>query len=175
MHRFITAFSIVALVLVALVATIGQDTRAQEATPSAMAQHPLVGTWIVDTDIMTETDGPQLGVWTSDGIMLGVPGVVGAWEITDEQTALVTFVNVFPDGTGSITIRGPHVVDEPGNTWTSEYSWTVVAPDGMVLDSGTSTARGTRLQVESMDRAGAPLSSMMTWTPAASTDATPAP
>ncbi len=175
MRRFIMAFSGVALVLLGLVATIGQGTRAQEATPIAMAQHPLVGTWVVDPDIASESEAPGLGIWTSDGIMTDPSGIAGSWEVIDAQTAMVTFANIFPDGSGYITIRGPHVVDGSGNTWTSDYSWTIVGPDGTVLDSGEATARGTRLVVESMDMAGQPLSTMHTWVPPMTAGATPTP
>ncbi len=175
MRRFATVFSGVVLVLVGLVATLGHGATAQEATPSVMAQHPLVGTWVVDPDIALEGDTPGLGIWTSDGIMTDPSGLAGSWEVIDAQTAMVTFANIFPDGSGYITVRGPHVVDESGATWTSDYSWTVVGPDGTVLDAGEGTAQGTRLVVEGMDMAGQPLSTMHTWVPPTSAEATPAP
>ena len=137
-----------------------------------MAAHPIVGTWVVDPDIASEAETPGLGIWTGDGIVTDPDGIAGSWEAVDDRTALVTFADVFPDGTGYVAVRGPHVVDAAGETWTSDYSYDVVAPDGTVLDSGTGTARGTRLLVEPMEKAGEPLAAMHTWEPAA---ATPAP
>ncbi len=179
MRRFMVPFLIVAVLVMSGVLVNGQSSViAQDATPSAMmsrADHPLVGTWVVDPNINLDGDTPGLGIWTSDGIMTDPSGLAGSWEVIDAQTALVTFVNIFPDGSGYVTVRGPHVVDETGNTWTSDYSWTIVAPDGTVLESGEGTARGTRLGVEPMDMAGQPLSTMHTWVPQASAEATPAP
>jgi hypothetical protein len=166
MRRFTIASSVVVVLLVALITTIGKNTAAQDHVPPppVMPGHLLVGTWIVDTDITTETDSPGLRVWTNEGIVLGPQGEAGSWAVADVHTGVVTFTSIFPDGSGSTVIHGPHVVDETGDTWTSDYSWTVVAPDGTVRDSGVSTARGTRLVVEPMGMAGDPLSAMHTWT-----------
>lgn len=155
---------------------------AQDATPTSLAGHPLVGSWLVDTDTSIETDAPELGIWTSDGLMIGIGtnASSGMWQAADERTGLVSFVGVFPDGSGSIVVRGPHTVDETGNTWTAPFSWTMVGPDGTVLDSGESTARGTRIQEDLSLAASVPygagtaLAVMPSWDPE-SAEATPAP
>ena len=177
MHR-IVAMTAVGIALVSLVALGGldRDTTAQESATD-LAGHPLVGSWLVDTDTSTETDAPEFGVWTSDGIMMGIgsSSSSGMWQALDEQTGLVSFVGLFPDGSGYIAVRGPHTVDETGNVWNAPYSWTVVGPDGTVLDSGESAARGIRIQEDlsvaatSPYGAGTPLAVMPTWSPAAAT------
>jgi hypothetical protein len=181
--RRIMGLTFVVIAVIALAWTTGalSSTSAQDTVSDTLEGHPLVGSWLVDTDITTETDAPQLGIWTSDGIMIG-PGdgaTAGTWQAADEHTGLVSFIGPFPDGSGSIVVRGPHTVDDAGETWTAPYSWTIVAPDGSVLDSGESTARGIRIQEDPNLAASAPygagtaLANMPTWAPA-SPEATPA-
>jgi hypothetical protein len=172
-------------VIVAIVAVVGSvaiggmpnhDIAAQEATPGSLAGHPLVGSWIVDTDIATDSDLPEIGIFTSDGTVFGLGAtrwVSGAWEMADDSTGSVTMAGVFAaNGGGYVVLRGLHEVDETGNAWTCDCAFTVVAPDGSVLTTGTATAHATRLPVESVDQAGMPLAGFPTWVPAA--DATPA-
>ena len=173
----------VVVAVLALVGSIGllgarhSQTAAQEATPAALAGHSLVGSWIVDTDIATGSDLPEIGIFTSDGTVFGLGAtrwVSGAWEATDDSTGLATMVGVFAaDGGGSVVLRGFHQVDETGNAWTCECTFTLVAPDGSVVTSGSATAHATRLPVESVDAAGSTLPDFPTWVPADA--ATPAP
>ena len=69
------------------------------------------------------------------------------------------------NGGGYVVVRGPHQVDATGNDWTCPCTFTVVAPDGTVLDSGTATAHATRLPIESVDAKGMPLAGFPTWAP----------
>ena len=78
------------------------------------------------------------------------------------------------NGGGYVVLRGPHAVDETGDGWTCECTFTVVAADGTVLDAGKATAHGTRLPIEPVEAMGMPLAGFPTWSPAAMTDATPA-
>src|SRR3954452_22744694 len=50
----------------ALAATT-RKTAAQDATPAAMAGHPLVGTWIVDRNPADPSDMPTTNILTADG------------------------------------------------------------------------------------------------------------
>ena len=52
---------------------------AQDATPTASADHPLVGTWIVDTDVDYEADAPAVTVFGADGTAahFGAQGATG--------------------------------------------------------------------------------------------------
>ena len=152
------------------------QTSAQDATPASLEGHPLIGTWMVDTDIATDTDLPEVGIFTSDGSVFGLGAtrwVSGAWEATDGSTGSVTMAGVFAaDGGGYAVLRGLHVVDETGNAWSCDCTFTIVAPDGSVVASGMATAHATRLPIESADAVGSPLAGFPTWTPA--TEATPA-
>jgi hypothetical protein len=160
---------------VAIIGTLPGSIVAQDATPAPLAGHPLVGSWMVDTDISTDSDLPELGIFTSDGTVFGLGAtrwVSGAWEAVDGSTGAATMAGVFAaDGGGSVVLRGTHVVDETGNAWTCDCTFTIVAPDGSVVTSGTATAHATRLPIEMADAAGMPLAGFPTWTPA---EATPA-
>ena len=80
-------FGLVAALLIAgsTMTTGNSDlaTAAQEATPGALAGHPLVGTWIVDTDVDMASDPPEVGIFNADGTVFGLGAsrwVSGAWE-----------------------------------------------------------------------------------------------
>jgi hypothetical protein len=177
MRRNLLIFSII----VALAGAVGLNTRAvtvaQDATPGA-ATHPFVGTWIVDTISASDTDSPEIAVVTADGGVIGqganrVAG--GRWEAVDEHTVNLTLATVFDnaEGAGYLVVRGPHTVDETGDAWTCECTFTVVAADGTVLDSGSAPASGRRLPLQGVDMMGQPLAEVPAWTSAMA--ATPAP
>jgi hypothetical protein len=171
---------IIAIVVVGSLAASGRGdlgTSAQEATPGNLAGHPLVGTWIVDSNVDTDTDAPEIGIFNADGSVFGLGAsrwVSGAWEAADDTTGAATMAGVFEaNGGGYVVLRGPHAVDETGNGWTCACTFTVVAADGSVLDSGIATAHGTRLPVEPVEAMGMPLAGFPNWSPAALPDATP--
>jgi hypothetical protein len=172
-------FLAVLLVFGGMVSLVSQldPIAAQEATPGSLTGHPLVGSWMVDTDIATDSDLPEMGIFTSDGTVFGLGAtrwVSGAWEAMDDTTGSVTMVGVFAaDGGGSVVLRGNHVVDESGDAWSCDCTFTIVAPDGSVVTSGSATAHATRLPVETADSAGMPLTGFPTWSPPAP-KATPA-
>src|SRR4051795_4597222 len=94
-------------------------TAAQDATPTNMAEHPIVGTWIVDTVIATQTDPPEVGIFHADGSLVGLGAnrvAGGHWEIIDDRSVMVTLVTVSDkNGVGSyVVVRGPHTVDATG-------------------------------------------------------------
>jgi hypothetical protein len=161
------------------------STSAQEATPSAMAGHPLVGTWIVDRNPADPTEMPTTNVLTADGGLIDPSvGAAGVWVATGERTADFTLIAIFEEGmavTGQPTagggsyfvVRGSLEVDATGDTATATVSQTHVTPDGTVLDQlaeGTSTY--LRLKVEPQDAVGQPLAGFPAW---ASVAATPTP
>jgi hypothetical protein len=102
---------------------------AQEATPDAMATHPIVGAWMVTTPA-----GPSLAVFFADGINIqGLPasqagplGVtfvgpqIGTWEPTGPRSVHFTGVQWHSDATGTlvgtVTIDGYPTVSEDGQT-----------------------------------------------------------
>jgi hypothetical protein len=57
-------------VLTHVVVVIQPHAAAQNGTPTAAADHPFVGAWIVDTDTTDATNFPALAVATSDGTYL---------------------------------------------------------------------------------------------------------
>jgi hypothetical protein len=111
----------------ALAATT-RDASAWAAAP-AMANHPIIGAWLVTTAI-----GPSLAVFSADGINIqGVPtaqagpqGVtftgaqIGTWEPVDERGIHFTGVQLQTDANGAfvgtVTIDGHPQVSEDGRT-----------------------------------------------------------
>lgn len=166
---------LVALVAAVLVGAVGVGraavTATRQATPGAAAQHPLVGTWIVDPEPDDPTNPPSFDVYMADGtaINIGSEGATaGAWEATGPRTATVTFVGLF-GGVGSGTsfiVRANVEVDETGQGFTAPHSFTLVAADGTVLAAAEGgAARGTRINPEPREAVGTPLAGLPTWTP----------
>jgi hypothetical protein len=153
---------------VALTAT-ASHAAAQEASPSAMAGHPIVGTWIITRDITNTTQVPVVVVFTADGGFID-PGqrVAGVWEPTGPQSAAMTIIPFIEEGNGGYgVVRATMEVDEGGDTMTGFSAITIVAPDGTVVASPEgSNGRATRLQVEPMENQGMGLTGFPTWTPA---------
>ena len=169
---------ILALIGLAGLSGASLNTAAQEAT-STPEEHPLVGTWVVDTISASENDSPEIAVITADGGVIGqganrVAG--GRWQAIDEHSAELTLVTVFEkEGVGRyVIVRGPHTVDETGDAWTCECTFTVVGADGTVLDSGSAPASGQRLPLQGMDLVGQALVEVPVWVPP-QPEATPAP
>jgi hypothetical protein len=174
------AVAIAALILAGGVASLGRDTShvsAQQTATGSFEGHPLVGTWIVDTNVDSETDSPEIGIFTSDGSVVGLGAtrwVSGAWEATDEQNVAITIAGVSDaNGGGYVVLRGHLQVDATGDAWTCPCPFTLVAPDGRVVDSGNVTAYAIRLPIEPVSSEGMPLKGFPIWTPVME-DATPA-
>jgi hypothetical protein len=152
---------------------------AQDATPAAMAGHPLIGTWIVDRNPADPSEMPTTNVFTADGGLIDPSvGAAGVWAATGPDTADFTLIAIFAEGRPAIgvevgggsyfLVRGSVVVDAGGDTATTTVSQTHVAPDGTVLDQvaeGTSTY--LRLHVEPQGAVGNPLAGFPAWTPQA--------
>jgi hypothetical protein len=163
----------------ALAATT-HHASAQDATPTAMVSHPIVGTWIVDRNPDDTADAPTLNVISADGTITDpVMGVAGVWQATGPRTLNFTLVGITVEtlaggGAGSYAvIRGTGEVDDAGETLTGSASVTIVAADGTVLASLKGTNRAIRLHVEPEDAGGTPLAGFPAWTPATPTPATP--
>ena len=141
---------------------------AQEAPPGDLAEHPIVGTWLMTTAI-----GPGLAVFAADGIHIGgVPtaqagpqGVTftgaqaGTWEPTGPRSIHFTGVQLQTDASGafvgSVTIDGHPRVSEDGQTIVDESPEdriTVRDAAGNVVDvfapyPGSPTTIGVRMGV----------------------------
>lgn len=161
---------------VALAATT-RHASAQEATPAAMAGHPLVGTWIVDRNPADPTEIPTYNVITADGGVIDpTVGGAGVWEATSPDTANFTLTGTITDLSAYFLVRGSLVVDAGGGTATATYSSTIVAADGTTMDELTlaqGTARYVRLRIEPQDAVGQPLAGFPAWTPPPAATPTP--
>ncbi|MFT4037746.1 MAG: hypothetical protein QM692_06170 [Thermomicrobiales bacterium] len=163
---------IIALAAISGLAVAGSGTAglaAQDTPTNDLATHPLVGTWMVDTNVDLPSDAPEVGIFTADGSVFGLGAsrwVSGAWEAADDHTGLATMAGVFDaNGGGYVVLRGPHVVDATGDAWACDCTFTVVAPGGAVLDSGRAEAHAVRLPIEQSDVAGKSLAGFPMWAP----------
>lgn len=151
----------------------GRQAAAQEATPGPMANHPLVGTWIVDPVTASPSNGPAVAHWGADGAFVDAgSGFTGAWEATGPRTALHSFVGILPENAGYVIVSGEITVDETGDTFTQPYATTTFAPDGTVLEQTTdnlTTAR--RFRPVPLADMSTPLTAMPEWVPDAGTPA----
>ena len=177
MFRRLMMVSVALMVMTLSASGGGLATSAQDATPTTQ-QHPLVGTWVVDTISASENDSPEIAVITPDGgvIGLGANRVAGGrWQAIDEHVAELTLVTVFEkEGIGRyVIVRGPHTVDETGDAWTCECTFTVVSADGTVLDSGSAPASGRRLPLQGMEMVGQALAEVPVWIPVMAATPTP--
>jgi hypothetical protein len=144
---------------------VGRSTMAQEATPDAMATHPIVGSWMVSTPA-----GLAMAVFFADGTniqglpatMPGPQGVtyvstqVGRWEPIDERSIHFTGVQLHTDANGTlvgtVTIDGHPTVSEDGQTLRDdnpESGPTIRDAAGNVIDvlRGGPPATGVRMGV----------------------------
>jgi hypothetical protein len=123
---------------------------AQEATPAAMANHPMVGAWMASTP-----SGLAPGIFSPDGtVVVSVPATansplgttyvstsVGTWEPVSERGIHFTAVQLHSDANGtyvgSITVDGHPVVSEDGQSIVDdspESGPTIRDAQGIVLD-----------------------------------------
>jgi hypothetical protein len=144
-----------------------QRAAAQDATPDAMANHPIVGAWMVTTPA-----GPSLAVFFADGINIqGLPATqasplgvtfvgpqVGTWEPTGPRSVHFTGVQWHSDATGTlvatVTIDGYPNVSADGQTLLDdnpESGPTIRDAAGTILDvlRGGPPVTGVRMGVGS--------------------------
>ena len=180
MNRTFASLSVVVIVL-GLLVTFGFNTTARQATPTAMDGHPLVGTWLLDTDANDPENAPEVTIFTADGAYISVDAEGfpnhGVWEATGEQSATLTIVSpgMDEDGAffGTFIVRGTVEVDESGDAFTAQYTGEFVGPDGTGAgEYGPGTATATRIAVEAMGTPAGPLEALFEAEEAA---ATPAP
>jgi hypothetical protein len=141
MRRFMVSLSLALVVLLGLVAS-GIGTRAQDATPTAMSTHPIVGSWLgmltgtgaafaevfgADGTVVigfqpTETGDPIAG---ADGVTYLGPGV-GVWEATGPHSVAITVIQALSDSTGAtlgtLTIDDYLDLSDDGQTFVADWS-----------------------------------------------------
>jgi hypothetical protein len=160
MRRLSTLVSIL-LVTVFGVVALGRGVTAQEATPAETAQHPFVGTWLLDPDTEDPENPPELDVVTADGAWVGIEATgavqVGRWEPTGAQTANLTIWGLGSEaeaGAGIIfVVRASIEVAADGQSWTGTYTLELITADGTSVSNGEygpGSAMATRLSVEPM-------------------------
>ena len=175
MRRFAVSLSLAFVVLLGFVPS-GMRPHAQEATPSAMSTHPIVGTWLMiltgTGGVFAETFGPDGSVVAgfpatesgnpiagADGVTYLGPGV-GVWEPTGPRSVAFTIIQALSDadGTplGSLTIDAFLELSEDGQTaiddWTLGTTLTYRDTAQNVVDSFAVPSEfpplvGTRMRV----------------------------
>ena len=182
--RHVVRRSLVLIALISiLVGAVGMgrsvSVAAPQATPAALAGHPLVGTWVVDPELDDPRNPPSFDAFMADGTLvnIGSDGAsVGTWEATGSRTATFTFAGLVQNGGGeaAFILRGNLKVDEAGENFTGSHSFTLVSADGTVLAAAQGgTANGTHLHSEPLEAGGQSLPGLPTWVPA--TAGTPTP
>ena len=167
MRRFAVLASVIAAMLLGLLALQAQPvTIAQEATPAGMGGHPLVGTWLLDTNTADPANGPEVTIFTADGAYISVDAEGfpnhGVWEATGERTAALTIVSpgMEEEGVfaGTFMVRASVEVDETGDSFTAQYTGEFVTPDGTKTgEYGPGSASATRIAVEPMGTPAGPI------------------
>jgi hypothetical protein len=183
MRRFSIFLSVVVVLLLGIT-VIGArpGAAAQEATPTTMNGHPLVGTWLLDTNADDPANAPDVVVFTADGAYISVDAEgfpsLGVWEASGERSATVTIVSPGveeEDGAffGTFMIRATIDVDETGAAFTAQYTGEFVEADGTGTgEYGPGTATAARITAEAMGTPAGPLEVLFEEEGAA---ATPAP
>ncbi len=153
MHRRL----FVSVITVLLLALAGLGLRTGAVAQNATADHPLVGTWLVDTDPANPTNTLDTFLFTADGgyVQTDAAGgtTVGVWEATSDTTATLTVVAAAGDDEGNtfgtIMIRATIEVSADGTTFTADYTIELIDPDGTSRgEAGPGQATGERLTVE---------------------------
>jgi len=145
-------------VVVLLVAVTAFGFRADaDAQETSTQGHPLVGTWLVDTNPDASDNALDTVIFTTDGTFTNVESggfvSLGAWEATGERTANLTIVAYELDeegiNIGSTTIRASIEVGADGNHFSGEYTIEFVQADGTSNgEAGPGIVTGERLVVE---------------------------
>ncbi len=134
---------------------IGQRAlvSAQDATPQNFSGHPLIGSWVLDTDTEDPSNLPSLVMFTADGSYVEIASDrvdgLGTWAPTGETTATLTFWSV-DDEQGGFEIRANIEVAPDGQTLTATYTFELFDPVTGKRSGqyGPGTATGMRTVIE---------------------------
>lgn len=175
MPRFAVSVSVLAVVLVGLLAAGGlPGTTAHEGTPAATG-HPLVGSWQVTYTFAGQTQPPvqliSLATYAADGtvvvanagqlpvVPLGAglffTGGHGAWSPSGANGAEATYRFLMLDQSGGLasvnTVRSTVEVDATGDANVGTFMLDMVTPRGTPFaPQASGTFEATRIQVEAM-------------------------
>jgi hypothetical protein len=171
MRRLAVPFAMLVTALVAMLVIGGKPgapAHAQSAATPTTAGNPLVGAWVLDTDVSDPTNPPSLAIFTSDGIYQqadadGSDGY-GVWTPTGASTANVTILfNNQEKGAfaGTTKVRASVTLDGSQTSFTAPYTLEFTSPDGKSSgELGPAIARGTRIESETMGTPVGPIPSM---------------
>ena len=124
------------------------------AQDTDLANHPLVGAWMVDSEPENPQNIPDRAVLSADGTMINHSADssfgVGVWESTGDTTATVTFTILFDDGVRLVVHVSLEVATDGQSfrgTYTNEFfvDPTTVEGSGQI---GPGTVEATRLVAE---------------------------
>ncbi len=138
-----------------------------------MAKHPIVGSWRVSLAVTGAMDQEgALNTFTADGTVLASvkpvspapPGAPfgqtfaslmhGNWTVVGPNQVAFTIVRLQTDENGNYlgTVTVPAVLDvsSDGQRLSGSFTYAVADPAGNVVATGTGTAEGTRIAIESM-------------------------
>ena len=145
-----------AITVIVVVLAFGAARIAGAQDTETDAVHPLVGTWLLDTDVDDPENPPEVDIFTADGGAIGVESggsvTPGVWEATGDNTATVTFMS--PDGDeetyfGLFVVRASVEIDESGDAFSGTYTFDIVDPDGNATgEYGPGGVSGTRISAE---------------------------
>ena len=165
--------SVLAVLIVALVGLVAvgrvPGTAAQDGTPAAgMAGHPLVGAWLLNTDVDTPGSAPDtLASFSADGVYAQVDSDgsagIGSWVATGPTSAAMSFRSLLPDqeGGGAIEVRAAIEVAADGQSLTATYTLELVGAGGNASGQyGPGHVTGTKIAVEPEGTPAGPLSDL---------------
>ena len=142
-----------------MTASVGASAAsASDRHRGSSADHPLVGTWILDANTQDMLDPPALLTIGDDGTLRLTDccngPAAGVWAPSSTRTADATLLLPWYDDEGFVgfnTVRGDVVVSADGDSLTATYTMDIPARDGTTSGQlGPVTATGTRMAVEPM-------------------------
>jgi hypothetical protein len=176
--RHITRVIAVCLLLLATAWAIALPGSGSAQDEASMADHPLVGTWIL-TDDDAPDDPPFLAIFSSDGTYQQIDydgsAGFGVWEATGPTTANMSFMaqEQNDDGSfgGAVTIRASIEVAADGMSLTADFTLQFVSGDFDSGELGPGSVTGTKMMVEPM---GTPVASFDEFDEEGTPEASPA-
>ena len=167
MRRFSVVLPVLIVILLGLFAVrLSGSTSAQEGTPTAGDQHPLIGAWVADTNVDDPANPPSLLIFHDDGTFIelevGGGSGLGAWEATGPTSADLTILFPGPvengEFAGHAKVRVHIEVDELGDTFAAMYTVEFPGPDGASSgELGPASVTAERITVEPMGTPVGPL------------------
>src|SRR3712207_2119951 len=134
------ALTIFAFIFLRVFAVAYAPITAQDATPAARPDHPVVGAWWTANDAPGPGVNTAAAIFHADGTYLEVdPNIgvgVGAWRASGERTAdlVAVYQDIDSDPAatmaGTVTVRQSVTLDETGDGFTAPFTIEVRIPDG---------------------------------------------